>query len=582
VTLYGVPIVAGRQVHYGRIDPELSRELFLRHALVEGDWDTSHDFFARNRRLLAEVEELEHRARRRDIVVDDHSLFDFYDRRVPAEVVSARHFDAWWKRAGRERPDLLDFERSMLIEDAAVAPDARDYPDSWHQDGHRLRLTYQFEPGSDADGVTVHIPLAVLNQVHPDGFDWQVPGLRQELVTALLRSLPKVIRRNFVPAPNWAGSLLRRIGPGDGPLLQVLARELGRAGPVEVPAHAFDLTRVPDHLRMTFRVEEERGRGPAAKLGEGKDLRELQARLAPRLRAALAVAAPGLERDRLATWDLGTLPRVVEQRRGGRVVRGYPALVEEGDGVAVRVLESEAEQADAMWAGTRRLLLQSIPSPARFVLGRQSTKAKLTLSGSRHGSPSELFADCLAAAADDLIAANGGPAWDQEGFRRLHDAVRAGLAEATLDVVTRVERVLAVAAAVEGRLAELTNPAFWPARDDLRVQLDDLVYPGWVAATGRRRLPDVLRYLRAMVQRLDRLPGDLARDRQRMASVARVTDAWHRLLDLAPGSRPPAAALTGIRWMLEELRVSYFAQTLGTPYPVSEKRILRAIDQLTA
>jgi ATP-dependent helicase HrpA len=579
VTLYGVPIVAGRPVNYGPIDPGLARELFIRHALVEGDWETRHGFFARNRRLLAEVEELEHRARRRDILVDDQTLFDFYDRRIPDEVVSARHFDAWWKRAGQEQPDRLDFERSMLIGDAADAPDAGDHPDTWVQGPHRLRLTYQFEPGADADGVTVHIPLAVLNQVDPDGFDWQVPGLRQELVTELIRSLPKATRRGFIPAPNWAASVLERIGPDDGPLLETLARELERAGPVEVPVDAFDLAKVPDHLRMTFRVADRaggrRGRGPAPVAGEGKDLEELKRRLAPRMRAAIAAAAPGLERDRVATWDLGALPRVVEEQRGGRVVKGFPALVEEDGGVALRLLETEAEQAAAMWAGTRRLLLDAIPSPVRYVLARQDNQAKLTLSRYRHGSASDLFADCLAAAADDLMAANGGPAWDDAGFRRLLDAVRGELADATLDVVTRVERVLAVAGEVEGRLAELANPAFGPATADVRAQLDDLVHPGWVTATGRRRLPDVLRYVRAMLQRLERLPGDLARDAGRMESVAQVTDAWRQALDRRPGP-----ALAELRWMLEELRVSYFAQALGTPYPVSEKRVLRAIDKL--
>jgi ATP-dependent helicase HrpA len=586
VTLYGVPIVAERPVNYARVDPVAARELFLRHALVEGDWETSHGFFDRNRRLLAEVEELEHRARRRDILVDDQTLFDFYDRRVPEEVVSARHFDAWWKRAGQEQPDLLDFERSMLIGDGAGAPEAVDYPDTWVQGGHRLRLTYQFEPGSEADGVTVQVPLAVLNQVEPDGFDWQVPGLRQELVAELIRSLPKAIRRSFIPAPNWATAALARIDPADGPLLEVLARELERAGRVEVPPGAFDLAKVPDHLRMTFRVVDRpagrrgRGRGPARVVGEGKDLDELKARLAPRMRAAIAAAAPGLERDRVGTWDLGTLPRVVEERRGDRVVRGFPALVDEGDGVAVRLLETEAEQAAAMWAGTRRLLLDAVPSPARYVLGRQTNQAKLTLSRYRHGSATELFADCLAAAADDLIAANGGPAWDEPGFRRLLEAVRAGLADTTLEVVSKVERVLAVAGQVEGRLAELANPAFAPATTDVRFQLDDLIYPGWVTATGRQRLPDVLRYVRAMLQRLDRLPGDLATDAARMDSVARVTSVWRELTDLPPATRPPADALADIRWQLEELRVSYFAQTLGTARPVSEQRLLRAIGKL--
>jgi ATP-dependent helicase HrpA len=583
VTLFGVPIVTGRQVGYARVDPAAARELFLRHALVEGDWETSHEFFARNRRLLAEVEELEHRARRRDILVDDQTLFDFYDRRIPDEVVSARHFDAWWKRARRDRPDLLDFERSMLIEERAGAPEATDYPDTWEQDGHRLRLTYQFEPGSDADGVTVHVPLAVLNQIGPEGFDWQVPGLRHELVTELIRSLPKAVRRNFIPAPDWATSVLERIGPGGGPLLEVLARELEREGRVEVPPGAFDLTRVPDHLRMTFRVVDraDRGRGPARVAGEGKDLERLKARLAPRMRAALAAAAPGLERDQVTTWDLGLLPRVVEERRAGRLVRAFPALVDEHGRVAVRLLETEDEQATAMRSGTRRLLLNSVPSPVKFVLTRQTNQAKLTLSRYRHGSATDLFADCLAAAADDLISAAGGPAWDEEEFRKLLDAVREGLPATTLDVVSAVERVLAVANQVEVRLGDLTNPAFSPATSDVRTQLDALIYPGWITATGRPRLGDVLRYVRAILHRLDRLASNLAADTDHMATVGRVTTAWLEALDRPPtGRRNPA--LAAVRWMIEELRVSLFAQFLGTPNPVSEKRVLKAIERARA
>jgi ATP-dependent RNA helicase HrpA len=341
---------------------------------------------------------------------------------------------------------------------------------------------------------------------------------------------------------------------------------------------------VPDHLRMTFRVvdwaPDRRGRGPARVVGEGKDLDELKQRLAPRMRAAIAAAAPGLERDQVTTWDLGTLPPVVEERRAGRVVRGFPALVDEGGMVAVRLLETEAEQAAAMRAGTRRLLLNAIPSPARFVLGRQTNQAKLTLSRYRHGSATDLFADCLAAAADDLITANGGPAWDDAGFRRLLDAVRSELADTTLDVVNKVERILAVAGQVEARLADLTNPAFRSAVADVRTQLDALIHPGWVTATGRQRLADVLRYVRAILQRLDRLPGDHATDAARMDSIQRVTTAWRQLTDLPPASRPPADALAEIRWMLEELRVSYFAQSLGTARPVSEKRVLREIDRL--
>ncbi|MGV9631888.1 ATP-dependent RNA helicase HrpA, partial [Streptomyces sp. NPDC003487] len=287
VTLYGVPIVAQRKVNYGRIDPEVSRELFIRNALVEGDWRTHHKFFSDNRRLLSEVEELEHRARRRDIVVDDETLFDFYDQRVPEHVVSGAHFDSWWKRKRQEQPDFLDFEREMLIRESAEAVTKADYPDSWRQGPLKFRVTYQFEPGADADGVTVHIPLQVLNQVTDEGFDWQIPGLREELVTELIRSLPKPIRRNYVPAPNYAKAFLEKAMPLQEPLTATMARELKRMVGVPFEEEDFDWAKVPDHLKITFRIVDERRR----KLAEDKDLEALKLRLKPKARKALSQAA---------------------------------------------------------------------------------------------------------------------------------------------------------------------------------------------------------------------------------------------------------------------------------------------------
>src|SRR5690606_26785543 len=280
-----------RKVAYGRIDPELSRDLFIRHALVEGDWRTHHAFFHANRKLLASVEDLEHRARRRDIVVDDDELFDFYDARIPPEVVSGAHFDSWWKKARRTQPHLLDFDPSMLVRDDADLVSADDYPDTGEADGLQLRLTYQCEPGADAGGLTVHVPLDVLNQVEPESFDWQVPGLREELVTALIRSLPKALRRNFVPAPDVAAAVLRRIEPRETSLLGAVERELCAMTGVTVEREDWDLDRVPEHLRPTFRVEDERGRTVA----EGKDLDGLKRQLAPRTRAAITSVATDLE-----------------------------------------------------------------------------------------------------------------------------------------------------------------------------------------------------------------------------------------------------------------------------------------------
>lgn len=234
VMLYGIPIVPKRLVNYGTIDPVLSREIFIRSALVEGDWETKHAFFKQNRALLAEVEELEHKSRRRDILVDDEELFQFYDQRVGTEVVSGRHFDAWWKTASRKTPDLLSFEKEMLFKGDASHITDLDYPNFWHQGNLKLKLSYQFEPGENSDGVTVHIPLPILNQVEPHGFDWQIPGLRHELVVSLIKSLPKTLRKNFVPAPNYADAFLARVTPFEMPLLDAMEKELRRMTGVTV------------------------------------------------------------------------------------------------------------------------------------------------------------------------------------------------------------------------------------------------------------------------------------------------------------------------------------------------------------
>ncbi|MFF9866682.1 ATP-dependent RNA helicase HrpA [Streptomyces sp. NPDC013953] len=586
VTLYGVPIVAQRKVNYGRIDPEVSRELFIRHALVEGDWRTHHKFFADNRKLLTEVEELEHRARRRDILVDDETLFDFYDQRVPEHVVSGAHFDSWWKHKRREAPDLLDFEREMLINEKAGAVTKADYPDSWRQGALKFRVTYQFEPGADADGVTVHIPLQVLNQVTDEGFDWQIPGLREEVVTELIRSLPKPIRRNYVPAPNFARRFLAQAVPLQEPLDVTLARELQRMVGVPVDAGDFDWPKVPDHLRITFRIVDERRR----KLAEDKDLEALKLQLKPKARQALSKAAAAatagpsgsgqsLERTGLTDWTIGTLVRVFETRRAGQPVKAYPALVDQGGSVAVRLFDTEAEQAQAMWRGTRKLIMLNIPvNPAKFASDKLTNQQKLALSRNPHGSVQALFEDCATAAADRLIADHGGPAWDEESFRKLYDRVRADLVELTIRTVDQVQQILAAWQACERRLKGTNSLTLVNNVQDVREQLAALVPAGFVTRTGLRRLPDLMRYLVAVDRRLQQMPTAVQRDTTRMEKVHEMQDEYAWLLEQMPKGRPVPQEVLDIRWMIEELRVSYFAHALGTAHPVSDKRILKAID----
>ncbi|MFU8851409.1 ATP-dependent RNA helicase HrpA [Micromonospora sp. SL1-18] len=575
ITLYGVPIVTSRKVNFGRIDPALSRELFIRHALVEGDWQTHHQFWRDNQKLLTEVEELESRARRRDILVDDETIFQFYDQRIPADVVSGRHFDSWWKKTRPERPDLLTFTRELLINSGRGRVDEADYPDEWRADGVTLPLTYTFDPGTTTDGVTVDIPLPLLNQVPAESFDWQVPGLREELVIALIRSLPKAIRRNFVPVPDYARATLAAITPGEEPLLDALTRQLRRMTGVTVPPQAWDLDKLPPHLRVTFRVLGEDDK-PVA---EGKDLPALQRQLRQEVRQVVAAAAPDVARMGLREWSIDDLPRTIEQVRAGYAVTAYPALVDEGATVGVKVLDSPAEQEAAHWAGTRRLLRLTLPSPAKFLQGRLSNEAKLALSRNPHGGVQALIEDATGAAIDRLMADAGGPAWDAEGFAALRDKVRADLVDTVVEVMGRVRQVLAAAYAVEQRLGATKNLAVVAALADIRNQLGGLVHKNFITEAGYARLPDLLRYLTAIERRLDRLPGNPQRDKQQQDRIAVVQREYQDMLNALPPARRQSAAVRQIRWMIEELRVNVFAQALGTPYPVSEQRIYRAMDE---
>jgi ATP-dependent helicase HrpA len=581
VTLYGVPLVAARTVGYGRIDPALSRELFIRHALVEGDWHTRHRFFHANRALLEDVEELEQRTRRRGLVVDDETLVGFYDARIPVDVVSGRHFDAWWKKARRDEPELLTFTPDLVVTDEGQRVSEDDYPTSWPlPGGETLPVTYQFEPGTAADGVTVHVPLALLPGLRPEPFGWQIPGLRQELVTALIRSLPKAVRRSLIPAPDRAAQVLawietERLTCDDGSLLDVLSKGLELQTGTRVAYDDWAPDAVPAHLRITFRV-----RGPAGSvLGEGKDLGVLQDRLRPRVQAALSRAADDLEVSGLTGWTIDELPRRRDVHQGPHTVEGHPALVDEGSTVAVRVLPSARDAAAAQRAGLRRLLRLELASPNPYVLARLSNASKLALSRADFTTAAGLMDDCADAAVDALVAELVDPVQvrDREAYERLRSQVRARLNETVIDVVRQVERVLSLSYDVRSRLTGTVSLPLLPSLTDLQHQLESLVASGFVTQAGAARMHDLQRYLQAMLVRLDKLPDDVSRDRGLQAQVAMAREEYETALaDVRPGRRP-SPELLEVRWMIEELRVSLFAQTLRTAYPVSVKRIHRAI-----
>ncbi len=572
VTLYGVPLVADRLVQYGRIDRELSRELFIRHALVYGEWTTNHRFYRENLRLLEEAEELEHRARRRDIVVDEHTLFDFYDARIGPEVVSGAHFDSWWKQVRRRDPDLLTFDPAMLTHATIEEVRESDYPQTWEAEGLTFPISYVFQPGAPDDGLTIDVPVATLNRVEADDFSWNVPGLREELVTSLLRSLPKHLRVSFVPAPNTAREFLARVPAGEEPLLDALERYLRSTTGVVVPRDAWDWEKVPAHLRPTYRVVDDQGEERA----RGKDLEALKAPLQPSFDAALAEVASeiGLSAKGQTSWTFGTLEDSVIQRRAGHEVRGFPALVDEGGSVGLGVFGS-ADEADARHRlGVRRLLVLGMRSVDP--LSGLDNAAKLGLAGSPYPHVAELVDDLWTAVAGSVVDARP-PARDPDAFdvltRELDEVLDDRLAAGLADVLRVLEAWRQTEKRISGR-AELLTLA---AMQDMRAQVGRLMTRGFIADAGLAQLRRYPTYLAAVDHRRERLDSQVARDAQLMAQVVDLQEAYLHQVAALPEGRPPGTALRRVRWMLEEYRVSLWAQHLGTAYPVSDQRIRKAL-----
>jgi ATP-dependent helicase HrpA len=594
VTLYGVPIVVNRRVQFARIDAAWARDLFIRSALVDGEWDLDRidkrlsQFDRDNRALRAELAGLEERSRRRDILYDDEAIVDFYDSRIPADVATTRDFEKWWRTEHRSRPDFLTMTRETLAGETAIDEDA--FPATWRQGEQTLPLEYRFEPGAEDDGVTVRVPLALLASVTPAGFDWLVPGLREELVTALLKTLPKAIRRNVVPAADWARRLIAEMpdhetlteeleAPDATRLTEYLASSIQRLTFTPVEATDFEPDRLSPHLRMTFAVINEKG----VEVARSKDLDSLQQKLKTRGREAVArvsAATPhAIERAGLTIWDFDELPRVIDTRQGGTVIRAYPTLVDKGNSVSITLMSTPEDQARETPAGVRRLLQLAIPSPLGYVREHLTQTEKLLLATSPYQSVNALFDDCAVAALDAGVRARrpDGILWSRAEFEATRIEISAGLVESLISIVANVSAVLGAARDADRALRAATSMSLVASLADAREQLDGLVFPGFISSTGAAQLRHVPRYLKGISARIEKLPTELARDR---AWQLQVQDATSRYV--AAGGRIPLAPhtpdkLVRVRWMLEELRVSLFAQALGTAETISPQRIAKAL-----
>jgi ATP-dependent helicase HrpA len=574
--LYGVPIVIKRKVIYTKIDPVLCRELFIRHALVEGEFVTRHRFFKENQLLLEDIEELEHKSRRRDILVDDDTLFYFYDQHIPTDVASAKQFDSWWNREKQKQPDLLNYQRSLVMAHGADQVTENAYPDCWSQGNFKLRLSYAFEPGTAQDGVSVEVPLALLNQLQPNGFDWQIPALREELLIALIKTLPKPVRRNFVPAPNYAQAALAVMEPLKTPLLEAFEKQLLRMTGVRIPENSWDIMALPTHLKIKFNIIDEQGKS----INQGTDLILLQHQLKGKVKETLSkVSKQGIEKTDLVTWSFGKLPKSFSKDHGGYQVKAFPALVDKNKSVAIELFDSEQKAAQIGKEGLRRLVLLNVPSPIKYLQKSLPNKAKLGLYFNPFGQVKDLIDDCINCAIDAILKDQNSPTTEAE-FEVEKEKVRAELAEATLTITQLVEQILTLAYAVNKKLKGKVDLTLLVAQGDIKAQLNRLIFPGFACQVGEVRLTDLKRYLMALEKRLEKLPINPTQDRLHTIALNELETRYHALCKTLLATASDNQQLAEIYWMMEELRVSLFAQQLGTAYPVSAKRIKLKLAEL--
>lgn len=596
VTLFGVPLVERRRIQYARIDPEHARELFIRHALVEGDWDSPQSFDRANWQLRRELEQLEERSRRRDIVADEDAIFDFYDERIPQDVVSTRSFEGWWKQTQRKTPKLLHLNRNDLIT-GDTASDA-EFPRVWQYGDQRLKLSYRFDPTAEDDGVTINVPLPLLPRLEQEDFAKLVPGFREELVAGLIRALPKPIRKHVVPANDWAKRLLAEIegaldDGGSASLTTLLAHAIRRHTSQTVTEADFDLAKLPNHLTPTFSVIDERGK----RLGKGRDVNELKQRFRDRTRGTVAKAvaraqsgnpAQSIERTGITRWDFGDLPPHIDSAYDARghagVVRAYPAIVDRGKHVDLVLVADQAEQERLTHAGVRRLVLLSTPHPGSYIRDHLTNNEKILLGGGPYRSLDDAISDVGLATVDAILAKHSthGPIRTEGAFQRIADEYARTLIDEIYRGISLTAQVLDAARLARKAIDTATSLHTLSQVKDASAQLDALVYRGFVSSTGLQQLERVPVYLRALTHRMQHLTDNLGRDRTWQNEVDRVLEAYTKAGGTIPDSPDAPQHLQQTRWLIEEFRVSLFAQQFGARGPVSAKRILQMLQSSSA
>jgi ATP-dependent helicase HrpA len=591
VTLYGLTIVAKRRVHYGPLNPREARGIFIRQGLAEGNFETRAPFFAHNQRLVREVQELEHKARRRDVLVDDETIFRFYDDIVPPDIYNGAGFDKWRGDAERANARLLFMTREYLMRQNAAGVTAEQFPEQLTVDGIQLKLRYRFEPAHPLDGVTATVPLALLNQFEPARFEWLVPGLIREKVAAYFKALPKAIRKQLMPLQDQVtrfleendreieGEGVRVKGEGEkasgNSLTAALAHYVKMRSGDTISPEIWDDAVIPAHLRMNFRVIDDAGR----ELATGRDLNALKAQLGQAAQLTFAKAEPGIERAGLTAWDCGDVPGQISFERAGRKLTGYPALVDEGESVAIRLFDTRDAADASMRSGVIRLL--------RIELKEQMKQLDKTLPGLTQAAiqlrgiadADDLKADLVSAICDRAFIGDDELPRSETAYAAQKERARTRL-PAVRDAACR----MFTAVAEEHHRASLrlgsAPSALNRVAADVRAQLQRLVYKGYFSATPWEQLQHLPRYLKAMSIRLDKFPGNPERDQKHAESIAELWKLYQERSDKLRKAGGIDPALENFRWQIEELRVSLFAQELKTPYPVSIKRLQKIWAQI--
>ena len=586
VNLFGLPIVAKRLVNYSQIDPVVCRDIFIREALVNGQSVLHYAFLRKNHSLIEEVETLEQKSRRRDLLIDEDDLCDFYAEKLPDDVCNDAQFKKWWQFASQKTPDLLDFSIQALLKKDASGISKADFPDEWKQGNLRLPLSYVFEPNAENDGVNIEIPLPILNQLANIGFDWLVPGFQHDLVVAMIKSLPKKMRRNFVPAPDFADACLAEMQPTDKQgapqsIAQALALKLHRITGVGVTEDDFTDAELPRHLQFNFVVVDDKGNA----LSKGKNLAELQGELKGKVKETLdSVASPELERQHLETWDFDSLPSAFEQKHAGFQIKAYPALARKSNKVDIVLFDNQQEAEESHRLGVYQLIKNTVPSPLKYLQQKLPNKAKLSLYFNPFGQINILIDDIILAAIDQLVREyekdKQTQIRDKADFEKACDIVRENINDLALQIATKIEKGLTVAHGIQKQCKGNIPMNLVSNLGSIKSHLGLLVFKGFVFDFGYSKLDDWNRYVLALSQRLDKLKVDPNRDRLNQLDVDKALARYTETAAKLQKSGADMGELLEVKWMIEEFKVSLFAQQLGTSMPISLKRINNRLSEM--